>query len=70
VGDEAWLDEDRAVARLPGGTLVALVLLGDARGRGAALPGLLTTLVSRVLTDRAGAADGGGSPIEVRQSSP
>jgi hypothetical protein len=50
VGTEAWVDGDRAFARLADGTMVALALMNrsDARGR---LPELLATAVSRI--DRA-----------------
>jgi hypothetical protein len=46
-GDAAWLDRNRAVARV-GGTFVALVLVGPARKNPAALPQLLTAAVNRI----------------------
>jgi hypothetical protein len=50
VGTEAWVDGDRAVARLADGTLVMLSLMDRPEAR-AHLPELLTTAVSRI--DRA-----------------
>jgi hypothetical protein len=46
-GDGAWLDGNRAVARV-GGTFVALVLVGPARRNTAPLGQLLTTAVGRI----------------------